>query len=338
MCKMDNILENFEIIPVNSDRIKIEQLLDYDNEYVYDLEVEDNSHTFTTNNILVHNSIYVRLDAVLKYLFGTTDIDWFDNETFSKLKNFIDGDLQTKINSYCANFVCDNFKTDQRRIEFKREKISKVGDYLAKKRYVVLVRDNEGITYSEPHFSYTGVDIKKNELPESIKNLLSDCVEGMISDDWSNDKFQEKIRELWDIFRNMSIQEISFIKNLNTPKLATGFLNMEKGAGSHAKAAEFYNQIITELNLIGKHELIKTSDRFHYLYIKSNNKYGINVIGYKDRWPTEFDNLFECDYEKMFDKTVMSPLKTFLINHNFANFDPSLQIITNNAGINLFDI
>ena len=36
----------------------VEQLENFDNEYVYDIEVDDNTHTFIANDILVHNSVY----------------------------------------------------------------------------------------------------------------------------------------------------------------------------------------------------------------------------------------------------------------------------------------
>ena len=40
----------------------------------------------------------------------------------------------------------------------------------------------------------------------------------------------------------------------------------------------------------------------------------------------------------MFEKQIMSPLKQFLINHNFSTFDPNNVIIENKSGISLFDI
>lgn len=66
------------------------------------------------------DSIYVRMDAVLKKLFGTTKVNWNDNDTFSKIKDYVDNDFQEKLNSYCADFICGKFFTDQRRIQFKR--------------------------------------------------------------------------------------------------------------------------------------------------------------------------------------------------------------------------
>jgi hypothetical protein len=319
---------------VSANDVKITQCEDFNDEYVYDMEVSDNSHMFFANDILVHNSIYVRMEAIIKHLFGVKRVDWNDKEKFEKIKDYIDNHFQKDLNDYCAGFICKKFHTDQKLIEFKREKLSAQAEYTAKKRYIVHVYNDEGLDVNK--WSYTGVDIKKNELPDTIKKLLQECVEGLIEFNWDNNKFQSKIQEIYDIFCTMSIKDLAYIKNLNTPKESTGFLTMEKGAGAHAKAAEFYNQIIKELNLEGKYDAIQHGDRFHYLYIKSNNKYGINVIGFKDRWPVEFDNLFEIDRIKMFDKEVISPLKQIIINHKYSSFDPSnIPIIGEKS---LFDI
>lgn len=329
-------LNDFELVPVKSDRVKIEKLKNFKDEYVYDLEVADKSHTFIANNILVHNSLYVRMDAVLKHLFGNRQPDWNNQEDFNKIKNYIDGEFQKDVNKYCADFLCKKFWTDQRRIEFKREKISSEGEYLTKKRYIVHVRDNEGHPCDK--FSFTGVEIKKNELPNAIKNLLGECVENIIKYDWTNEAFQDEIRKIWNIYVTLKIEDISYIKNLNTPKDKTGFLSLEKGAGVHARAAQYYNDIIKDMNLSHKYEEIRTSDRFYYTYIKTNNKYGIDVIGFKDRFPAEFVDLFTIDKETMFAKTCLSPLKQIIINHHYSTFDPTCQIELGDNKISIFDI
>lgn len=330
------IEDNFELIPVNSNRVKIEKIGKFENEYVYDLETCEDDHMFTGNDILLHNSIYVRLDSIVHRLFGKTKINWFDKDSFGKLKTFIDTKFQDLLNNHVADFICNRFKTTERRIEFKREKISAEGEYCAKKRYVLHVRDNEGLECDK--FSYTGVDVAKNELPDSIKKLLKDCVEGMIRFNWDNNTFQDKIQNIWDIYTNMPIKDIAYIKNLNTPKESTGFLEMEKGAGVHARSAEYYNQIIKELKIDNKYETIGQGDRFYYVYIKSTNKYGIDCIAWKDRYPTEFEKIFEVNKEKMFQKTIISPLDDFMEHHKFSNFDPNNVIIKGVSGCSLFDI
>lgn len=54
--------------------IEIEELTPFENEYVYDLEMEDESHTFIANDILVHNtdSIFVSFDHAIQ------SCDWKD--------------------------------------------------------------------------------------------------------------------------------------------------------------------------------------------------------------------------------------------------------------------
>lgn len=62
---------NYEIVEIDS----IEEIGEFDNEYVYDLEMEDESHTFIANNILIHNtdSIFVGFAPVIN------SCQWKDN-------------------------------------------------------------------------------------------------------------------------------------------------------------------------------------------------------------------------------------------------------------------
>jgi hypothetical protein len=55
---------NYEIVEIDS----IEEIGEFDNDYVYDLEMEDESHTFIANNILIHNtdSIFVGFEPAIK--------------------------------------------------------------------------------------------------------------------------------------------------------------------------------------------------------------------------------------------------------------------------------
>lgn len=55
---------NYEIVDIDS----IEEIGEFDNEYVYDLEMEDESRTFIANNILIHNtdSIFVGFAPAIK--------------------------------------------------------------------------------------------------------------------------------------------------------------------------------------------------------------------------------------------------------------------------------
>lgn len=327
---------NTEYALVSAKDCRIEKAPDEEG-YVYDLEVGDDSHTFFANGILVHNSIYVRMDNILKLLFGTTEIDWDDPQTFQKVKKFVDEKFQTILNNHVKEYICARFHTSEKRIEFKREKISSEGDYICKKRYVVHVRDNEGVECDK--FAYTGVDIAKNELPQKIKDILQELVEKMMRNRWQgNENIQPELMRIYDEYQQFDLNDIGFIKNLSTPKNAVGFLKLEKGAGVHARAAEIYNQLIESFGILDKHDKINRGDRFHYIYVKSGNSYGIDCIAWKDKYPKEFKDIFEPDMDVMFDKTIVSPLKKFLEIHKASSFDPSDIVVKGKDGISLFDL
>ena len=308
-----------------------------DEEYVYDLEVNDADHMFFANGILVHNSIYVRMDSILKMLFGTCDIDWSNPETFAKIKEFVDGKFQDILNKHVADYICETFHTSERRIEFKREKISSEGNYICKKRYVVHVKDDEGVECDK--FTYKGVDIAKNELPTKIKNILKNLVEDMMKNKWIGDEhIRPRLLKIYDDYQKLAMEDIGFIKNLTTPKDSVGFLKLEKGAGVHARAAEMYNQLIEKFKVEYKYEKIQRGDRFHYIYIKPENKYNIDCIAWKDKYPKEFEGIFELDVNKMFEKTITAPLKKFLQLHRATQFDVTNIVVPGKSGIDLFDL
>jgi hypothetical protein len=132
-------LENLGVHLIPAKECEITKVGQFQNEFVYDLEIDDNSHLFFANDICLHNSIYVRMEAIIQHLFKQKHVDWNNKENFEKIKDYVDNVFQKKLNDYCAEFICNKFYTDQKRIEFKREKLSAQAEYTAKKRYIVHV-------------------------------------------------------------------------------------------------------------------------------------------------------------------------------------------------------
>lgn len=62
------------------DIVKCERIGNFEDEYVYDIEMNDDTHTFVANNILVHNSIYASYDSIIH----TTD--WFQHDVWRLTK------------------------------------------------------------------------------------------------------------------------------------------------------------------------------------------------------------------------------------------------------------
>ena len=117
----------------------IEQLEDFDNEYVYDIEVDDDSHTFIANDILIHNSVYTTFgtffqamtpESQAKYNTDKKKLDWILK--YSK-------EFQDKLNNqWCDNMY--NPRHGQNIHEFELETVSKSGIYLKKKNlYLIFI-------------------------------------------------------------------------------------------------------------------------------------------------------------------------------------------------------
>ena len=60
--------------------VRCEQIGNFEDEYVYDIEMDDDTHTFVANNILVHNSIYASYDSIINVT------DWFQHNVWRLTK------------------------------------------------------------------------------------------------------------------------------------------------------------------------------------------------------------------------------------------------------------
>ena len=64
--KSDKVLILKNSIEYEFDKVESCELIgNFDNEYVYDIEVDDETHTFIANDILVHNSLFVSFDPII---------------------------------------------------------------------------------------------------------------------------------------------------------------------------------------------------------------------------------------------------------------------------------
>jgi DNA polymerase elongation subunit (family B) len=252
------------------------------------------------------DSLYIDTAPIIDSDYG--GIMPTDAESVREVRGKLDGIIE-KINHNCENTIKFTFGTDISTISFKRELICASGCFVAKKRYVLRVLDNDGEFVDK--FKYVGVDIKKNELPSKTKTVLKSVVEGAMLNGWTDRDFKPIIERIHADFHNAPPSDIAYLKNYGTEKKALSFLSAEKGSGAHARAVIYHNQLIDKLNIRSVEEEIFQGDRFRYAYVK-DNQYNIDVIAFKETWPKAFDKYFVIDYGKMFEKTIMSPLKGFV--------------------------
>lgn len=296
-------------------------------DYVYDVEVNDKNHAFYADNILIHNSQFISIRCVTDYFRRTYNlptqmIDWPD-EYKLKLWQYMEDFVENDLNKFIQNLVKEYYHTENSEVlRYSLEYIADTGIYEAKKHYGVRKILAEGPEIVDK-IKYSGIELKKGNIPPTVKEFLAAIYSGVLRDNWNANNFKNYLNQAYDRFIKLNIDEISFWKGYGTERESVGFLEMAKGTTGIAKACTFYNQLLENLGIGRKYEQILVGDKVRFLYVKPTNKYGINVLAYKpDQYPEEFKNLFEIDYETMWDKLIISPLKKFVIATGFPECDP----------------
>lgn len=305
--------------------ISVERLEDFQDEYVYDLEMADDNHNFFANDILVHNSACVDLS----HFVISNNYDLSKKEDVQKVCDYL-AVVEKQLNENCNTIAKDNFHSEElNRLKFSREILADCGTFTAKKNYILHLVDKEGnYVGDKDKWKIMGLQIKKSEISPEIRRDLSKLIKDSVIKPINNSSFQNIATEMWDKFKTMTVDEIAFYKGYNTEKTMDGFLQASKGTGGAAKAANYWNQLIESLKLKNKYDEIKVGERIRFVYIKEENDYGIDSIGWPSaiKFPPEFQELFKVDYPLMFEKTVLKPLKTFMEIYQWNKFDPTCQV------------
>ena len=285
------------------------------------------------------DSIFLNLECVTDYMKKEHSLpavirEWpkkYRDMLWNDMSKFVDEDINGFVRGLARDYCRSN---NQKVLTYELEYMSDTILIEGKKHYATRKLYDEGDPVDK--IKVSGIELKKGNVPVTIKEFLWDCYKGAIINGWKDEDYQAYIRDLYDRFKTFSIDDISFWKGYNTEREAAGFLQMAQtvnaatgktvGTTGIARAATYFNQIIEKLGLGTKYEQLRLGDKCRFLYIDENNPYRINVIAYKNgQWPKEFDGLFRPDYKKMFEKTVLDSLKRFREACNYASLDPSKQ-------------
>jgi DNA polymerase elongation subunit (family B) len=215
------------------------------------------------------------------------------------------------------------------RFLFKREVIADVGIFLQKKRYVIHVLDDEGIPCSK--FKYTGVEVVRSTMPGAIKPYVKKIIETMLTTQ-NIGETNKLLNETYEVFKKLPPQDITFVSGIRGyEKYASqcdGFVTA-KGMPLHVKAAYTHNLLLDKFKLTTKYEKIGSGDKVRYFYVRKPNKYNITAIAYKYYYPDEFKDIFEPDYETMFENHIFSVIERFYQNVNWSAQKPGNLTVSN---------
>ena len=322
---MEYKIEDLEIEYIFDDIESCEQVGMFEDEYVYDIEVDDDTHTFIANDILVHNSIYITLQDVVKSCNWVGDpVELIKDITKFRLKEFYNKGFE----NYAKRSNTENLQ------EFQLETISHSALLLAKKKYVLdIAWTDNGISYEpQSKLKPKGIEIVQSSTPVFARKYLNELLKDLFKykKELNLSLFVKKIKELKKIFEIEEIETISF---------GSGIGDYEKGIGNdiskleinshcpiHVRGAGFHNYLINNNpKAKRKYTLIKSGDKVKYYYSKIEQNGGMNIFAFNPgSFPYEIAPKVDIDIQ--FSKCIIDPINRFLDAMKFPKISEGLIV------------
>lgn len=222
-------------------------------------------------------------------------------------------DIADIVNKSFAEFMNSAFNTNLSRgaiIRAGRELVASVGYFIKKKKYALMIIDDEGtrrdIDGSKGKLKITGLDIKRSDTPKFIQDFLKELVIDLLNDKTKDDLY-EKIIKFRENFRKMNTWEKSAPKKVNN---LSGYMdkidknssedvfnkrNQTKKINLPGNVSASYNwNIMLQIQNDNSMPEIKDGMRINTLPLKKNS-YNMNTIAFPlevaDSLPTWFKEL-----------------------------------------------
>ena len=193
----------------------------------------------------------------------------------------------------------------------KRENIANKGIWTAKKRYILNVWDSEGVRYEKPKLKIMGLEAVKSSTPSACRNKIKECLNVIMNEDEAS--AQRFIKDFRDNFSELPVEDISFPRGCNgINKWANPSAIYSKSTPIHVRGALLYNHYNKKNKLTHKYPLIQDGEKIKFVYLKTPNKIGENVISYLNTFPRELGLDKSVDYDLQFEKSFLDPIKVIL--------------------------
>lgn len=234
--------------------------------------------------------------------------EYTKEQNINFLLKLVEQKIQPKVDEFCKELK-EYVNSYKDAISYKLEKICSSGVFVAKKRYALNVYSNEGVVYSEPKIKVTGLEIVKSSSPQLVRTSLKHCIKLILDEEREN--FIDYISKFKEIFYKSAVEEISFPRGVNGMyKYSDNSMIYKKGTPIHVRGSLIFNKMLIDKNLDRNYELIKEGDKIKFCYMKMPNPTRENVLSFPEKLPKELDLNKFLDYDLMWDKTFLEPLRS----------------------------
>lgn len=304
-----------------------EKISEGDTDYVYDIEMNDDTHTFIANNILVHNSAYVTLQPIINQCHikpeQQTDFILALNDCV------LDGYLNSQFEKYAKDWNCPANKE-----KFELEKIARLVMMQAKKKYVMDIAWTDDGTFHKPLHKvvYKGIEVVQGSTPDFCRqemkkfityileelNAGRELVYGNLVAKLKEAKMRFSMQSPNDVSKSFKISDyekyifndkgpvIEYCENVTCP--------------FHVRGAAVYNNMLynSASKYKSKYSFIKRGDKIKFYYTKGGGVFSF----IPDSYPLEFAP--KMDVDEQFTKMVLDPLNRIISILGFAEVPKNL--------------
>ena len=267
------------------------------------LKTEEKDYVIASDTDSIYLNLGPLVDSIIKTKTETAKIiSIMDRICEDKIQPFIDKSYQ-ELAEYVSAY--------QQKMEMKREGLSDVGIWTAKKRYILNVYNNEGVQYKDPQLKVMGLEMVKSSTPAVIREKMYELIKLLVSA--TEDDVHKFIENFKEEFKVLPPEDISSPRGCNgLAKYYDSVTLYKLGTPIHVKGAILYNHYLKEKGLTKKYPLIQEGEKLKYSYLKTPNHFKNTVISFPGRLPKEFELDKYIDYDLQFEKSFIEPIKVIL--------------------------
>lgn len=247
------------------------------------------------------DSLYVSMEDVVKRFMSKMTTE----QKVAALDKIAEEKFQPYIDQFYQE-LADHTNAYAQKMQMKREAIAERAIWTGKKRYIMLVWNNEGVQFKEAKFKMTGIEAVRASTATIGRDLIKKGARIII--DLDQEKLYNFVEECKKLFDESAVHLVA--RNSSVSDLKKYSLN-DKGVPAHVLGSLVFNEQIKKLCLENKYQRIKDGDRVKFVPLKMPNPTQQKWIAFVgSNFPEEFGLNKYVDRDELARVGFINPLET----------------------------